>query len=34
MVRQQGEYFGNLVRFQGWDAFMPEYKQCRDGAYQ
>lgn len=34
MVRQQGEYFGNLVKFQGWAAFMPEYKQCRDGAYQ
>ena len=34
MVRQQGEYFGNMVRFQGWDAFLPVYKECRDRAYQ
>lgn len=34
MVRQQGEYFGNIVRFQGWNAFLPVYKECRDRAYQ
>jgi uncharacterized protein len=34
MVRQQGEYFGNMVRFQGWNAFLPVYKECRDRAYQ
>lgn len=32
MVRQQGEYFGNIVRFQGWDAIIPEYRQCADAA--
>jgi len=32
MVRQQGEYFGNLVRFQGWDAVIPEYKKCAQWA--
>lgn len=32
MVRQQGEYFGNIVRFQGWNAVIPEYKKCADQA--
>jgi len=32
MVRQQGEYFGNIVRFQGWDAIIPEYRQCAAAA--
>lgn len=32
MVRQQGEYFGNLVRFQGWDAVIPEYRKCAQWA--
>ena len=30
MMKQQADYFGNIVRSQGWSAFMPEYKQCRD----
>jgi len=32
MVRQQGEYFGNIVRFQGWEAIGPEYRQCAEAA--
>lgn len=32
MVRQQADYFGNIVKFQGWGAFMPEYKQCQTNA--
>ena len=34
MVRQQGQYFGNIVRFQGWDAFLPTYKDCAQNAYK
>jgi uncharacterized protein len=34
MVRQQSEYFGNIVRFQGWDAFLPTYKECAVSAYR
>lgn len=29
MVRQQADYFGNIIKFQGWANFMPEYKQCQ-----
>lgn len=34
MVRQQGEYYGKIVRFQGWDAFLPTYKECASSAYR
>lgn len=34
MVRQQGEYYGKIVRFQGWDAFLPTYKDCASSAYR
>ncbi len=34
MVRQQGEYYGKIVRSQGWDAFLPTYKDCASSAYR
>jgi UPF0716 family protein affecting phage T7 exclusion len=32
-IRQQGQYFGNIIRFQGWDTFLPVYKDCKLSAY-
>jgi len=34
MVRQQGQYFKSIIRSQGWDAFMPTYKECAQRAYK
>ena len=34
LVRQQGQYFSNIVKFQGWDAFLPTYKDCAQNAYK
>ena len=32
MIKQQSDYFGNIVRSQGWAPFLPEYKKCKDYA--
>ena len=30
MVVQKSEYYSNIVRFQGWDSFLHNYKRCAE----